>query len=154
MDADEHRSNRRIAFANQCQRRFTLFGTTAVRDNLSAIPPVVDNLSFPRGRLVISLAFFAITYGYSRNGSPLATNSFDMPIRAKIYVYSVIAAGGMVVAASLPQWHSANPLWYAVYLGFILAASAIKLRLPGINGFIRSHSCRCFSGCSASAMGR
>ena len=57
-----------------------------------------------------------------------------MPIRAKIYVYSVIAAAGIVVAASLPQWHSANPLWYAVYLAFVLAASAVKLRLPGING--------------------
>ncbi len=56
-----------------------------------------------------------------------------MPTRAKIYVYSVIAAAGVAIAAALPQWHSANPSWYLIYLAFILAASAVKLRLPGMD---------------------
>lgn len=57
-----------------------------------------------------------------------------MPIRAKSYIWSVAIAGFLFVVASLLQWQSSHPLWYVIYLGVVLTASTVKLRLPGICG--------------------
>jgi hypothetical protein len=53
---------------------------------------------------------------------------------AKIYIGSVIAAGGLVLAASLAHWSSPDPLKWAVYLALAVLASTAKLRLPGLEG--------------------
>jgi hypothetical protein len=53
---------------------------------------------------------------------------------AKCYIYSVIAAGGCVLAVALMNWSSPDfPLW-AIYLLLAVLASAVKLRLPGMDG--------------------
>ena len=52
----------------------------------------------------------------------------------KVYIYSVIAAGGLVLAASLANWSSPDPLLWAIYLVLAVIASVVKLRLPGMDG--------------------
>jgi hypothetical protein len=53
---------------------------------------------------------------------------------AKSYIYSVIAAGGCVLAVALVNWSSPDPLLWAIYLLLAVAASVVKLRLPGMDG--------------------
>src|ERR1700739_1082953 len=50
------------------------------------------------------------------------------------YIYSVIAAGGLVLAGSLASWSSPDPWGWAVYLGLGVLAAVPKLRLPGMEG--------------------
>ena len=57
-----------------------------------------------------------------------------MPDRCKLYVGTVITAGGLLLGASLLQWTSPEPLHYLAYLALTLLASLLKLRLPGITG--------------------
>jgi hypothetical protein len=54
--------------------------------------------------------------------------------RATQYVWSVIVAAGLVCSASLAGWTLNDPQRFAMYLAVALAASAFKLRLPGIDG--------------------
>jgi hypothetical protein len=53
---------------------------------------------------------------------------------AKTYIGSVIAAGGLVLVASLANWSSPDPLRWAIYLVLAVLASVVKLRLPGLDG--------------------
>ena len=53
---------------------------------------------------------------------------------AKVYIGSVIAAGGVVLDASLANWSSPDPLKWAIYLALAVLASVVKLRLPGLDG--------------------
>jgi hypothetical protein len=53
---------------------------------------------------------------------------------AKIYIGSVIAAGGGILVASLANWSSPDPLRWAIYLVLAVLASVVKLRLPGLDG--------------------
>jgi len=53
---------------------------------------------------------------------------------AKVYIYSVIAAGGCVLAGALANWSSPDPLAWAIYLVLSVLASVVKLRLPGMDG--------------------
>lgn len=53
---------------------------------------------------------------------------------AKAYIYCVIAAGGLVLAASLPGWSSQDPRAWAIYVALSVVASVVKLRLPGMDG--------------------
>ena len=57
-----------------------------------------------------------------------------MTAAAKAYISCVIAAGGLVLAASLGNWSSPDPRLWAVYLLLAVAASIVKLRLPGMDG--------------------
>ncbi len=52
---------------------------------------------------------------------------------AKIYIYSVIAAGGCVLAGAAANWSSPDPLPWAIYLLLSVLASVVKLRLPGMD---------------------
>jgi hypothetical protein len=51
----------------------------------------------------------------------------------KTYIYSVIAAGGCVLAASLANWSSPDLLLWTIYLALTVVASVVKLRLPGMD---------------------
>ncbi len=53
---------------------------------------------------------------------------------AKFYIYSVIAAGGCLLAVALANWSSPDRLLWAVYLLAAVLASAVKLKLPGMDG--------------------
>jgi hypothetical protein len=53
---------------------------------------------------------------------------------AKSYIYSVIAAGGCVLAVALANWSSPDPRLWGVYLLLAVMASAVKLKLPGTDG--------------------
>ena len=57
-----------------------------------------------------------------------------MPIRAKLYVGAVIAAGAMVLGAALYNWSAIDPVLFLIYFGLTILGSALKMRLPGISG--------------------
>jgi hypothetical protein len=57
-----------------------------------------------------------------------------MPTRAKQYVGAVIAAGGIVFAASVWHWSFPQPRLYFLFFILALLASMLKLRLPGLAG--------------------
>ena len=57
-----------------------------------------------------------------------------MPKTAKAYIYSVIVAGGCVLALALANWSSPNLLPFAIYLALTVVSSVVKLRLPGMDG--------------------
>ena len=52
----------------------------------------------------------------------------------KVYIGSVIAAGGLVLAVSLANGPSLDPRGWAIYLVLAVLASVVKLRLPGLDG--------------------
>ena len=53
----------------------------------------------------------------------------------KIYIYSVIGAGALLLASSLTSWSPAADLWlWALYVALAVVASVVKLRLPGMEG--------------------
>lgn len=52
----------------------------------------------------------------------------------KVYISSVIAAGGYVLGTSLANWSSPDPLAWTVFLVLTVLASLAKLRLPGMDG--------------------
>jgi len=53
---------------------------------------------------------------------------------AKVYIYSVIAAGACVLAGALANWSSPDPLLWTIYLILSVLAAVVKLRLPGMEG--------------------
>ena len=53
---------------------------------------------------------------------------------AKVYVYSVVAAGGCLLAGALANWSSPDHALWAIYLLLSVVASVVKLRLPGMQG--------------------
>ena len=57
-----------------------------------------------------------------------------MPTAAKIYVFSIIGLGLLVLGAALGQGLPALSLQTALYLVVAVAASVLKLRLPGVDG--------------------
>lgn len=59
-----------------------------------------------------------------------------MPIQARIFVSGVIAAGVLAGAASAVYWQSGNPSQFGLFLLLAAAASALKVRIPGMHGTI------------------
>ena len=57
-----------------------------------------------------------------------------METSAKVYIYSVIASGACVVAAATLHQSWPDPLLWAIYVLLAVVASAVKLRLPGMDG--------------------
>ena len=53
---------------------------------------------------------------------------------AKAYISCVFAAGGLVLAVSVANWSLRDPLTWAIYCVLAVAASVVKLRLPGMDG--------------------
>ncbi len=57
-----------------------------------------------------------------------------MSLAAKVYAYSVIAIGGLILVASLPNWSADKPVAFLIYFALSIVASMLKFRLPGIEG--------------------
>jgi len=57
-----------------------------------------------------------------------------MPVRARVYIGLVLAAGAGVLGHGLLHWQSHNWLQYVVYCGISLLAARLKVRLPGVTG--------------------
>ena len=54
----------------------------------------------------------------------------QLPVAARVYVGSVIAAGAILLAAGLPYAHFHQPLLFAALLGLSSATAALKVTLP------------------------
>jgi MASE9 protein len=59
-----------------------------------------------------------------------------MPSLAKSYITLVIASGVLLLLVAAGSWSSANLKQFAVYLGLAALASALKVRIPGMEGTI------------------
>lgn len=59
-----------------------------------------------------------------------------MPSLAKSYITLVIASGMALVLLAVGSWSSANLKQFAIYLGLAALASALKVRIPGMEGTI------------------
>lgn len=57
-----------------------------------------------------------------------------MPTRVKLYIYGVVAAGAAILASSLMTWSSPRTSVLVVFTVLVMLASAIKLRLPALQG--------------------
>ncbi len=55
-----------------------------------------------------------------------------MPIRAKLYIALILAAGTIGLSAELIHFRSANPLMFWCYFVFTLMTSGLKVRLPTV----------------------
>ena len=59
-----------------------------------------------------------------------------MPSKAKAYIALVIAAGALLLLFAAGSWYSANLRQFFIYLGLAALASALKVRIPGMEGTI------------------
>jgi hypothetical protein len=59
-----------------------------------------------------------------------------MPSQAKAYIALVLATGTLVLLFAAASWSSANLKQFAIYLGLAALASALKVRIPGMEGTI------------------
>jgi len=59
-----------------------------------------------------------------------------MPNTAKAYISIVLAAGAATLVFAASSFTSANLSSFAVFLAFVLAASTLKVRIPGVTGTI------------------
>jgi MASE9 protein len=59
-----------------------------------------------------------------------------MPSRAKAYIALVIASGTLLLLLAAGSWSPANLRQFAIYLGLAALASALKVRIPGMEGTI------------------
>ena len=57
-----------------------------------------------------------------------------MSLAAKAYAYSVIAIGGVILFASLPNGLADKPVAFLIYFTLSIVASMLKFSLPGIEG--------------------
>jgi len=55
---------------------------------------------------------------------------------AKSYIALVIASGALLLMLAAGSWSSANLRQFAIYLGLAALASALKVRIPGMEGTI------------------
>ena len=59
-----------------------------------------------------------------------------MPSQAKAYIAFVIASGAILVLLAADWWSSANLRQFVIYLCLAAFASALKVRIPGMEGTI------------------
>lgn len=59
-----------------------------------------------------------------------------MPSQAKAYIAFVIASGTMLVLLAADWWSSANLRQFLIYLCLAAFASALKVRIPGMEGTV------------------
>jgi len=53
---------------------------------------------------------------------------------AKAYIALIIASGGAVLLLAAASWPSAGLQQFTIYLGLVVLASALKVRIPGLEG--------------------
>jgi hypothetical protein len=59
-----------------------------------------------------------------------------MPRRAKFYIFSVIAAGTMILGGAASLWTCPSPLRFFTCLALAILGSTFKVKLPGMEGCI------------------
>jgi len=57
-----------------------------------------------------------------------------MPVKAKLFIALASIPGLMMLSLGVSHWESADPVRFTIYLLLAVAASTIKVRLPGIRG--------------------
>jgi hypothetical protein len=57
-----------------------------------------------------------------------------MPWKAKIHVAAVVAAGLLTLAVAAWQWECQDPARFTVYVLLAIAASVMKVKVPGMSG--------------------
>ena len=62
-----------------------------------------------------------------------------IPIRVKMFVAVTAAIGTWVLGTSFLHWHSQDPQEFLCYLTIALAASTMKVRLPGMESTMSVH---------------
>lgn len=67
---------------------------------------------------------------------PLMSERPMMPRTAKAYIALIIAAGAMALLLAAGSWSQVNLKQFALYLGLAVLASALKVRIPGMEGTI------------------
>lgn len=68
--------------------------------------------------------------------SSAETGRVQLPHAAQLYVFAVLAAGAVLLVAAASHWRSENPTRFAWYLGLVVAASTLKVRLPRMTSTI------------------
>lgn len=53
---------------------------------------------------------------------------------AKAYIFAVIGAGALALSCALASWSLAVPRPWMIFAALAVLASAVKLRLPGMDG--------------------
>ena len=59
-----------------------------------------------------------------------------MPIRAKIYIYAMVVAAGVITALSATNLQTDNPIRLAAYLALTAVTSTLKIRLPKLTSSV------------------
>src|SRR5271156_6130593 len=62
-----------------------------------------------------------------------------MPIRAKIFIAIITAAGAALLATALLHWHDNSLLQFACFVLIAILASTMKVRLPGMESTMSVH---------------
>lgn len=57
-----------------------------------------------------------------------------MPSQAKAYISLIIVSGTLLVLLAAGSWSPANLRQFLIYLGLVALASALKVRIPGMEG--------------------
>jgi diguanylate cyclase (GGDEF)-like protein/putative nucleotidyltransferase with HDIG domain len=57
-----------------------------------------------------------------------------LPLRAALFIMTVVAIGGYLLVRSLDNWSAAEPLHFLFYLIIAIFASLLKIALPTVNG--------------------
>jgi hypothetical protein len=89
--------------------------------------------------LLLPLAYlvhFFVGLLESRPASSEVKTGESLPAAARLYVFGVTASGVLMLTWAASQWQTQDPLRFACYLALALAASTLKVRLPGMRGTI------------------
>ncbi len=57
-----------------------------------------------------------------------------MNVKARAYIAAVVACGALILLYGFAHWHSQDLIRLLCYVGIAVAASSLKVSLPGING--------------------
>ena len=60
----------------------------------------------------------------------------SLPPAARAFVTSVVAGGALLLGVAAFEWNSESPLRFVTLLALAVAASTLKIRLPGVQGAI------------------
>jgi diguanylate cyclase (GGDEF)-like protein/putative nucleotidyltransferase with HDIG domain len=57
-----------------------------------------------------------------------------MPLRARLYIGSIVAAGAILFANAFTGWACADPVHYICHAALAIIAAGLKVNLPGVTG--------------------
>ncbi|PWU01116.1 MAG: hypothetical protein C5B51_23575, partial [Terriglobia bacterium] len=103
------------------------------------IPVAGSSVSGEAWLLLVPVAYlihFFVSLLRSRPAAGAVKRDDQMPLAARLYAAGVIASGLLLLALAAFQWQSASVLRFAAYFGLALAASTLKVQLPGMRGTV------------------